>query len=80
MMDKENRIRALEIIDQAQRKNCASVTVEIGGTSDSGQVEHDTLYLHDAPAKIVNALRDAKYTLSVSDGAVRVDDYKRDDA
>lgn len=89
-MKATHRETALSLIEQEQNDDgnppghpsggCASVTVEIGGVSDSGQVEHDTLYVRNAPAAILDALRDHGFTLSADgDGGVRVEDYRLDD-
>lgn len=73
-MNNEQRIKALAIIASRQQ-NCGSVTVEIGGVSDNGQVEHSTIYVIDCPAVIVDALLKADFSLSMCNGKLLVEHY-----
>lgn len=75
MMEHENREEALRIINDTQT-GTSSVTVRIGGTSDTGQVEHDTLYIERAPTRVIEALQAADFTVSMTDDGLRVDDHK----
>jgi hypothetical protein len=70
-MDHETRSEVLNQIAAIQ-SDTASVTVQIGGVDGNNQVEHDTLYIKDAPARIIDELAGMGYSLSVSDGDVRV--------
>lgn len=84
-MDQNDRNQALELISDYQNgeidnggltpNGTASITVEIGGTSDSNQVEHDTLYLHDACTGVIEALQDEGFKLSMSEKGLRVKKY-----
>lgn len=81
-MDKEARSGVLKTISDIQnnggRNGTASVTVQIGGVNDNTDiVEHDSLYIQNAPAKIISELEGMGYSLSVTDDGVRVEDYKR---
>jgi len=75
-MDHENRSELLNQISAIQ-SDTASVTVQIGGVSSNNQVEHGSLYIKDAPARIIDELSGMGYSLSVSDDGVKVTDYKR---
>ena len=82
-MDKESRAGVLRTISDIQnnggRNGTASVTVQIGGVNDNTDiVEKDSLYIQNAPAKIMSELEGMGYSLSVTDDGVRVEDYKRD--
>lgn len=77
-MDKEARAGVLKTISDIQT-DTAKVNVQIGGVNDSsGIVEHDSLYIQNAPAKIISELDGMGYSLSVTDDGVRVENYKRD--
>ena len=72
-MDAEERAEVLKQISLIQ-KDTASVTVTIGGVSDNtGIVEHDSLYIKDAPARIIDELSRMGYSLHVSEDGVRVE-------
>jgi hypothetical protein len=86
-MLQDDRQRALSIIESEQRGNespisgTASVVVEVGGTDDEGIVEKTTLYLHKAPDRVIEALRDEGYAVDLhGDGAkVSVPEDNSDD-
>lgn len=78
----EERNKALEIISNRQNddngRGCNQVSVKIGTTwKDGGTVDHTALILIDAPAAILNALKDNGYSLSVHQyaGGVSVSKY-----
>jgi len=85
-MKAENRLEALELIEEYQRNGgsiaasggCSSVEVRIGGTSPNGQVQHDTLYLIDAPAAIVDELRDHGFSVSITEDGAFVKDHGKE--
>ena len=72
-MNQQQLIEALATIAEEQQ-NTADVTVRIGGTNNN-QVEHGSLYLIDCPSRIVDALLDQGFTVSISYGAARVDKF-----
>lgn len=78
-MDQKTRQEALALIEAEQRgtehslSGTASVVVSIGGTTEEGQVEHESLYLKQAPDHIIGELRDAGFEVHLSDdGAAEV--------
>lgn len=83
-MNQDERMAALRIISETQMNSgsttggTSSATVKIGGTKPNGQVQHDTLFVQDAPAAIVDALRDAGFTLSMGEQGLRVEAYNVD--
>jgi hypothetical protein len=70
-MDATERAEVLKQISLVQA-DTASVTVQIGGTNDSNVVEHDSLYIQNAPPKIISTLEGMGYHLAVTDDGVRV--------
>jgi hypothetical protein len=71
-MDATERAEVLKQISNVQ-EDTASVTVQIGGTNDSsGIVEHDSLYIQEAPPRIISTLEDMGYHLAVCDDGVKV--------
>jgi len=70
-MDKLERANVLEVISDIQQ-NTSSVTVQIGGVADNNQVEHGSLYIQNAPPKIIDELSQMGYSLAVSEDGVRV--------
>jgi hypothetical protein len=70
-MKHENRAELLNQLSAIQ-SDTASVTVQIGGVDDSNMVEHDSIYIKDAPARIISELAEMGYSLSVTDDGVRV--------
>lgn len=74
MLTNEKRIEALQIIERVQRKT-SSIVVEIGGTTEKGQVEDDTLYLLEACAGVINALQAAGFTLDMYNKKLAVQYY-----
>jgi len=81
-MDATERAEVLKVISDIQnnggRNGTSSVTVQIGGVNDNTDiVEKDSLYIQNAPAKIISELEGMGYSLSVSDDGVRVRSYKR---
>jgi len=82
-MDATERAEVLKQISAIQnnggRNGTSSVTVQIGGVNDNTDiVEKDSLYIKNAPAKIISELEGMGYSLSVEDDGVRVRSYKRD--
>jgi len=76
-MDATERAEVLKVVSDLQanggRNGTASVTVQIGGTNDNTNiVEHDTLYIKNAPSLIVDELTGMGYSLSVTDDGVHV--------
>jgi hypothetical protein len=76
-MDATEREEVLKQISKIQNNGglngTSSVTVQIGGVNDTTDiVEDDTLYIKNAPAKIVSELAGMGYSLSVTDDGVRV--------
>jgi hypothetical protein len=76
-MDAEERAEVLKQISAIQKGSgghgTSSVTVQIGGVNDNTNiVEGDSLYIKDAPAKIISELSGMGYSLSVTDDGVRV--------
>jgi len=63
--------KALELIADAQQRT-ASVTVEIGGTSKGGMVQHDSLSILDCPPRIINVLKSAGFSLGMQDGRLYI--------
>lgn len=63
--------KALELIAETQQTT-ASVTVEIGGVSREGQVQHDSLSILDCPPKIINVLKSAGFSLGMQDGKLYI--------
>jgi len=81
-MDATERAEVLKVISDIQnnggRNGTSSVTVQIGGVNDNTDiVEKDSLYIQNAPAKIISELEGMGYSLSVTDDGVRVRSYKR---
>lgn len=70
-MNQEERLQALRLIEEAQRGSDAalsgtsSAVVRIGGTTEEGQVEHTSLYIEEAPHRIIEELHDAGFTTSL---------------
>jgi hypothetical protein len=75
-MDAEERAEVLKQISAIQKGSgghgTSSVTVQIGGVDSNNIVEGDSLYIKDAPAKIISELSGMGYSLSVTDDGVRV--------
>ena len=71
-MKKEDLLEALALIVDEQEQ-CAPVELSIGGIDGNGSVQHSTLYLKDAPPKVINALVGRGYSLSVSWQGLSVD-------
>jgi len=76
-MDATERAEVLKVVSDLQnnggRSGTASVTVQIGGVKESNNmVEHDTLYIKNAPALIIDELTGMGYSLSVTDEGVHV--------
>jgi hypothetical protein len=72
-MDATDRLEALELIHERQR-DTNTVTVQIGHIDDtSGIIQHDTLFVQDAPAAILNELRDNGFRVSVEERGARVE-------
>jgi len=76
-MDATERAEVLKVVSDIQnnggRLGTSSVTVQIGGVKDSNNiVEHESLYIQNAPALIIKELQGMGYSLSVTDDGVRV--------
>jgi hypothetical protein len=54
---KVTRIDILKVIEEEQGdkvgRGCAQVSLSIGSTSKTGQVEHNTIVIHEAPPRIL---------------------------
>ena len=59
------------------QQDTAPITLQLGGVSDGGQVEHGTLSVVDAPARFVDALHSSGFSLAVRNGRLVVDAYSR---
>lgn len=77
-MNSEEVKRALCILADCQSEvsgigtGCASITVEIGGTNESGRVIHDALYIVNCPPKAINELQKAGYMLGMQNGKLYI--------
>lgn len=75
-MDATEREEVLKQISKIQTgcggHGTSSVTVQIGGVDSNNIVEGDSLYIQNAPAKIISELEGMGYKLSVDDDGVRV--------
>lgn len=74
-LSQAERVELLQRIEEIQQ-NTNSVTVQIGHVSDDNMVKHNSIYITDAPAKVVNELRDAGYSISVDQRGARVWDHR----
>ena len=71
-MDASERAEVLKQISNVQQ-DTSSVTVQIGGVKENNNmVEHDSLYIQNAPPKIISTLEGMGYHLAVTDDGVRV--------
>lgn len=75
-MQRKNVISALLLLADVQR-DTAPITVRIGGTTTDGLVEHNQLYVLDAPPAVVKALLADGFSIGVEGGGVRVEDYTK---
>jgi len=72
----EERLDVLERITALQQ-DTTTVTVQIGHVDpDSNIVRHNSVYIQDAPSRILNTLADEGYRLSVDGDGVRVQDKR----
>jgi len=82
-MNIADRNKALELISRRQNdedngRGCAPAKVKIGTKwNDNGIIDHEALIITDAPAAILNELKNAGYSLSVNEyaGGVSVDKF-----
>lgn len=74
-MKNEKRLEALEIILKAQ-ENCLNVKISIGGVNEHGIVEHDSLYILECPAIVINQLINKGFSLSMVKQGLSVNWYK----
>lgn len=74
MLNRKEKMLALTTIVERQ-ENTAAVVVSIGSTSPSHQVEKDTLFITDAPAAILDALKTAGFSLRMDGGRMFIDYY-----
>lgn len=63
-MKKDDLTEALATIVDEQ-ETCAPVELSIGSTDEASRVQHLTLFLRDAPSKVIDALIDQGFTLSI---------------
>jgi hypothetical protein len=84
-MEHNERARLLERIAEIQDDNggdnaprgTIGVTVQIGHTDDDQMIHHDSVFIQDAPARVLDVLDDDGYALSVGERGVRVRDHRR---
>lgn len=70
----ENKIKLLETLTMLQN-NTAPINLSIGSVSDTNMVQHDTIIIHDAPARITEVLVRKGYNLSITKDGVRVEKF-----
>lgn len=74
-MTPEERLEVLERIEEIQHDTNA-VTVQIGHVADNNQVKHNSIYVKDAPASVINTLRDEGYSVAVDERGARIYDHR----
>lgn len=55
------------------QETCSNIELSIGGVSDSGMVEHDTIIIKQCPPIVVKTLTEYGYMLSVTNKGMRVE-------
>ena len=70
----ENKIKLLETLTKIQ-ENTAPITLSIGNVSETNMVQHDTIIIHDAPARITSELIKQGYMLSITKDGIYVEKF-----
>lgn len=73
-MTTQQIVEALTLITEIQ-KDTASITVKIGSTYE-GRVVHGCLIILDCPARVIEELQAEGYSLTLSNGELRVNHYR----
>ena len=75
---KERVIEALTLLAECQTRDndnfgCRAITAKIGGVNAQNMVEHDVVYIVDAPEVVINSLCAKGFHLSMTAQGLRVD-------
>lgn len=75
---RERVIEVLTILAECQTRDkdhfgCCAITAKIGGTTAQNMVEHDVVYIVDAPEIVINTLASKGFHMSMTSQGLRID-------
>lgn len=75
---RERVIEVLTILAECQTQDkdhfgCSAITAKIGGTNAHNMVEHDVVYIVDAPEIVINTLASKGFHMSMTSQGLRID-------